>query len=137
LAGTAEPTGAIIAVQDQAVLGSRLIEENSGKLCADKSSVSIPLSDLDLDGTLFCHLSGTSGDLKPILSIRHYSKKPIRIANPNGKADNPSFEQDFPDGVANFSLDIIVSHVTFSLKECTFRCRRKGRCHLPTILRAV
>lgn len=77
-------------------------------MSADKP-ISNELSDLDPDDTLFVHLQATSGDLKSILLLNNYSKKPIRVANLNGQADNASFEQDFSEGGANYSLDLIAA----------------------------
>jgi len=63
LDGTAEPTGAVIAVQDQAVLGSHLVQELSGSLGEDKPAQSIKLSDFDPGDTLYVNLQATSGIL--------------------------------------------------------------------------
>jgi len=106
LDGTAEPTGAVIAVQDQAVLDSHLVQELSGSLTVDKTAITIKLSDLDPGDTLYVDLKATSGDLKPILFLRDYGQKPIRVANLNGQADTAYFEQAFPEGGSNYSLEI-------------------------------
>ena len=106
LDGTAEPTGAVIAVQEQAVLGSHFVQEFSGSLNADKPALPVKLSDLNPADTLYVHLQATSGDLKPILMLRDYGYKPIRVANLNGQASSASFQQAFPEGGANYFLDI-------------------------------
>ena len=77
LQGTAEPTGAVIAVQDQAVLNSQLIQDYSGTLNADKPAILLKLSDLNPGDTLYVKLKATSGDLKPIVLLRDYGKKPF------------------------------------------------------------
>jgi hypothetical protein len=38
--------------------------------------------------------------------LRDYSDKPIRVANLTGEADSASLEQAFPEGGANFTLDV-------------------------------
>jgi len=106
LDGTAEPTGAIIAVQNQAVLESELVQELSGNLNQDKPAISIKLSDLNPGDTLYVNLQATSGDLKPILLLRDYGNKPIQVANLNGQESIASFQQAFPEGGANYTLDI-------------------------------
>jgi hypothetical protein len=106
LDGTAEPNGAVIAVQDQAVLGSHLVQDYSGSLNADKPAIVLKLGDLNPGDTLFIHLQATSGDLKPILFLRDYGNKPVWVANLNGQSDFASFEQAFPEGGANSTLDI-------------------------------
>jgi hypothetical protein len=106
LEGTAAPTGAVIAVQDQSVLESHLIQELSGRLDQNKPSMSVKLSDLNPGDTLYVNLEAVSGDLKPILLLRDYSNKPVLAANLNGQASKASFQQAFPEGGANYSLDI-------------------------------
>lgn len=106
LDGTAEPSGAIIAVQDQTILGSNLIQEYSGSLTLDKPFLSVKLSDLDQNDTLYVSLMATSNDLKPVLFLRDYSGKPIQVSNLDGQADSASFEQAFPNGGSNYYLDI-------------------------------
>jgi len=106
LDGTAEPTGTVIGVQNQAVLASHLVQELNGSLGKDKPARSIKLSDLDPGDTLYVDLQATSGDLKPILLLRDYGNKPVRAANLNGQASTAAFQQAFPEGGANYILDI-------------------------------
>jgi hypothetical protein len=106
LDGTAEPTGAVIAVQDQAALSSHLVQELNGSLTVDKPAITVRLSDLDPGDTLYIDLKATSGDLKPILFLRDYGQKPIRVANLNRQESTASFQQAFPEGGSNYSLEI-------------------------------
>jgi len=106
LTGTAAPTGAIIAVHDQHALETDLIQAFSGSLNQNKPALSIPLSDFNPGDTLYVNLQTVSGDLKPIILLRDYGNKPVRVANINGQATTASFQQDFPNGGANYSLDI-------------------------------
>jgi hypothetical protein len=106
LEGTAEPNGAVIAVQGQAALDSPLVQEFSGSLSEDRPFITIKLSDLDPGDTLYVDLKAVSGDLKPILFLRDYGNKPIRVANLNGEADRASFKQTFPEGGSNYALEI-------------------------------
>ena len=109
LEGTAEPTGAVIAIQDQAVLGSHLVQELSGSLKEDKPTTSIKLSDFEPDDTLYVNLKAISGDLKPILLLRDYGQKPIQVANLNGQSSTASFQQAFPEGGSSYNLEIIAA----------------------------
>jgi hypothetical protein len=109
LDGTAESTGAVIAVQDQAALGAHLVQQFSGSLTADKPVITIKLSDLEPGDTLYVDLSATGGDLKPILFLRDYGQKPVRVANLNGQAGTASFQQAFPEGGKNYSLEIVAA----------------------------
>jgi len=106
LDGTADPTGAVIAVQNQAALESHLVQELNGSLGVDKPAITIKLSDFNPGDTLYVNLQATSGDLKPILLLRDYGNKPIRVANFNGQASFASFQQAFPEGGASYTLDI-------------------------------
>jgi hypothetical protein len=106
LTGTATPNGAVIAVQDQSILVTQLIQEYTGNLGADRPAISLKLSDLNPGDMLSIHLQATSGDLKPIVLLRDYGNKPMRAANLNGQASTAAFEQAFPEGGANYTLDI-------------------------------
>jgi len=106
LDGTADPTGAVIAVQNQAVLESHLVQELNGSLGVDKPAITIKLSDFNPGDTLYVNLQATSGDLKPILLLRDYGNKPIQVANLNGQASLATFQQAFPEGGANYTLDV-------------------------------
>jgi hypothetical protein len=55
---------------------------------------------------LTVHLAATSGDLKPAVLLRDYGNKPVRVANLNGQSSTAAFEQAFPEGGANYTLDI-------------------------------
>jgi len=121
LDGTAEPTGAVIAVQDQAVLGSHLVQELSGSLGEDKPVQSIKLSDFDPGDTLYVDLQATTGDLKPVLVLRDYSNKPVQVANLDGQASTAAFQQAFPEGGANYTLDIQAAAPDGQLSSGDFR----------------
>jgi hypothetical protein len=109
LDGTAQATSAVIAIHDQSALGTQLVQEFAGSLDADKPSVIIKLSDFNPGDTLYVNLQATSGDLKPILALRDYGNKPIRVANLNGQSSQASFEQSFPEGGTNYALEIVAA----------------------------
>ncbi len=107
LTGSVEPTGAVIAIQDQTVLESQLIQEYSGSLSADKPVISIKLRDFNPDDTLYVNLKATSGDLKPIIILRDYGNKPVNgVINPTGQPLQAAFKQTFPEGGSNYTLEI-------------------------------
>jgi hypothetical protein len=111
LDGTAQPTGATIAVQDQSVLAAHLVQEYTGTLNKDNSSLLIKLRDLNPGDTIYANLQTTSGDLKPILMLRDYGDKPIQVSNLTGQANMASFKYAFLKGGANYSLDVIAAVV--------------------------
>ncbi len=106
LAGAAEPTGEVIAVQDLTVLGSELVQELVGGLTVDKPTTDIPLSDLEQGDALYVYVEATSGDLKPILFLRDHSNKPIQVSNLDGQASTASIQHAFPEGASNYTLQI-------------------------------
>jgi hypothetical protein len=120
LDGTAESTGAVIAVQDQSALATQLVQHLSGTLDANKPSVQIKLRDFDPGDTLYTSLQATSGDLKPILVLRDYGNKPVRIANLNGQASNASFQETFPQGGAHYTLEILAASTSGQLTNGDF-----------------
>jgi hypothetical protein len=121
LAGTVESTGAVIAIQDQTALESQLVQEFSSTLDQNKPAISIPLSDLNPGGHLYVNLQATSGDLKPILLLRDYGNKPILVANLNGQDSTASFDAAFPEGGANYTLDIQAAAPNGQLTSGDFR----------------
>jgi len=121
LAGTAVPTGAVIAVQDQAAVESHLIQELGGSLNQNKPSISVKLSDLNPGDTLYVDLEAVSGDLKPIVFLRDFGNKPVRVANLNGQAGRASFQQAFPEGGANYFLEIWAALPNGQLTSGDFR----------------
>jgi len=53
--------------------------------------------------------------------LRDYSDKPIHVANLTGEADSASLEQPFPEGGANYSLDVIATLPSGQLTSGDFR----------------
>ncbi len=106
LTGKAAPTQAVIAVPDPAAMQTALIQGYSGSLNQNQPALTIPLSDLNPGDTLYVNLQAVSGDLKPVVFLRDYGTKPVIAANLTGQAAAASFEQAFPEGGANYSLDI-------------------------------
>jgi Neurotransmitter-gated ion-channel ligand binding domain len=109
LDGSAEPTGAVIAVQDQAVLGTQLVQEYTGSLGENKPSLTIKLNDINPGDTLFVHLQAADGGLKPILVLRDYGNKPVQVANLNGEASLATIQHTFEDLGVGYVLDIVAA----------------------------
>ncbi len=123
LEGVAESTGAVIAVQNQAALSSHLIQELSGSLIIEKPAVSFTLGDFEPDDRLYVDLKATSGDLKPVLVLRDFGKKPVQVANMNGQTSSASLEQAFPEGGRNYTLDISAASPNGQLTSGDFTLR--------------
>jgi Neurotransmitter-gated ion-channel ligand binding domain len=121
LSGTAAPTGAVIAVEDQTVLKSPLIQEYSGSLGQDRPSLSLRLNPLKTGDMLYVHLQAVSGDLKPVLLLRDYGHKPVQAANVNGQSRTASFQHPFPQGGEGYLLDILASGLNGQLSSGDFK----------------
>ena len=107
LDGTAAPNGATIAVQDETLLGSPgRVQEYTGSLDANKPSMTLALYDFDPGETLSIFIEAMSGDLKPILILRDYGGKPVRVGNLQGIDSRASLEYTLPEGGQAYSLDI-------------------------------
>jgi Neurotransmitter-gated ion-channel ligand binding domain len=121
LDGTASPTGAVIAVQDQSVLNTHQVQQLTGTISQDKPSIVVKLSDLNPGDTLDVYLQATSGDLKPVLLLRDFSSKPVLASNLNGQASSASFQQDFPYGGSGYTLNITPAKVNDQTTTGDFR----------------
>jgi hypothetical protein len=108
LDGTAVPTGAQIAVQDEQVLEMPgRIQEYTGSLSTEKTTTTLKLYDFDPGEELTFFVEATSGDLKPRLLLRDYANKPVRVANLQGTASQASLDYVFPEGGEGFTLSIV------------------------------
>jgi hypothetical protein len=107
LAGTVTSNGASIAVQDESILRwSGRVQEYTGSLAASQPLISLPLFDFDPGDVLSAFVEATSGDLKPILILRDYGGKPVRVGNLQGRDSQASLEYILPEGGEGYWLDI-------------------------------
>jgi len=109
LTGTAVSSGAVIAVPTQVAQETQLIQEFSNSLNENHPSTKIALNDINPGDTLYIYLETTSGDLKPIILLKDYSRKPVGAANLEGTSSTISLQQAFPEGGANYFLDILAA----------------------------
>jgi hypothetical protein len=121
LSGTAAPSGARIAVPDQAALPSARIQELSGSLSPSKPVTYVRLSDLNPGDTLYVRVEAASGDLKPVVLLRDYSRKPVQVANLNAQANAASFQQAFPEGGAHYLLELHAGEQNGQVSSGDFR----------------
>jgi hypothetical protein len=120
LAGTAEPTGEVIAVQDQTALASQLIQDYTGRLDQNIPSIIVRLTDLNPGDTLYVNLQATSDDLKPIVFLRDYGRKPVKVANLSGDSSETSLQHTFSDGGTNYYLEILPASVNGQVTQGDF-----------------
>jgi hypothetical protein len=110
LTGEAESTEAVITVPDtestQPVVG---VEELTGTLGEAKKSTITILRDFDRSDVLYAYIEATSGDLKPVLVLRNFARKPIRTANLDQTRTSAFLEYVFPDVGENYQLEVLSS----------------------------
>ncbi len=121
LSGSVAPTGAVIAVQDRAVLESQLVQEYTATLDQNKPTDAINLSDLNPGDTLYVSVQAASGDLKPILYLRDFGQKPVRVINLNGQSSSAELQQPFPKGGTGYVLDIQAASSNGQLTTGSFK----------------
>jgi hypothetical protein len=110
LTGKATPNGAVIAVQNDSLLGwPGRIQEYTGNMDASKPSITIPLYDFDPGDQLSVSVEATSGDLTPIIVLRDYGGKPVTVNNLNGTSSKASIQYSFPEGGKTYSLQVYSS----------------------------
>ncbi len=108
LDGSAIANGAQIAVQDEQVLGTPgRIQEYTASLSTEKPAITLALYDFDPGEELTFFVEATSGDLKPVLVLRDYAGKPVRVANLQGTASQTSLDYVFPEGGEAYTLSIV------------------------------
>jgi len=122
LDGTAVPTGAQIAVQDEAMLGTPgRIQEYSSSLSLEKPAATLALYDFDPGEELTFFVEATSGDLKPRLLLRDYAGKPVRVANLQGETSQTSLDYVFPEGGEAYTLSVVASDANGQQTSGDFR----------------
>jgi hypothetical protein len=107
LKGSAVPNGAVIATQNDTLLGRPgLVQEYSGSLDASRTSFTLPLYDFDPGDKLSIFVEATSGDLTPILVLRDYGGKPVSVKNLQGRDTQTSLEYSLPEGGQQYTLEV-------------------------------
>jgi len=106
------PNGAQIAVQDEQVLGTPgRIQEYTGSLSTDKPAATLKLYDFDPGEELTFFVEATSGDLKPVLLLRDYAGKPVRVTNVQGSTSLASLDYIFPEGCEAYTLSVVAAKI--------------------------
>ena len=107
LSGKAESGEVEFLRQDQESLGqTSMIQEHRGSLSEQKPEAIVQLLEPNPGDTLSLYLQATSGDLRPVVVLRDYGGKPLRVGNLNGQASQASLEYTFPEGGSGYTLEI-------------------------------
>jgi len=107
LSREAVPTGATIAIPDDSLLGLQpRIQEVAGSLDSHTPTTAFNLYGLDPGDALSVAVQATSGDLRPILVLRDFGGKPVRLGNLQGEAQQASLEYTFPEGGESYYLEV-------------------------------
>ena len=107
LAGDAEQTGDIIAVQEtSALITSSAVQQITGTLAAGQTSSFHELNQLGAGETLYAYVEATAGDLKPVLILEDFAGKAVRTGNFGGQESSASLEFTAPEILENYELRI-------------------------------
>lgn len=106
LNGTAEPTGAEIALADTAQPTIPAVQELTGAFTAEKSSTFYALQRIEAGDTLYVFVEATSGDLAPIVILEDFGAKPIRSGNFNGQSQQAAFEYTVVEDAVGYQLNL-------------------------------
>ncbi len=106
LTGKAVSTGAAIARLEEAPSARPRIQEITGKLTPENNSTFFRLANLDAGTTLYVRVEATDGNLKPVLSLKNYGNKVMRVDNLRGLQDTAQLQYFFKEDARNFSLHL-------------------------------
>jgi hypothetical protein len=82
------------------------VQEVTGTLTPDKRETFVVLNRMKKDDTLYVYLEATSGDLRPVLILDSFARKPIRTANLRGEDTVARLEYTFPREVRNYEINV-------------------------------
>jgi len=98
LTGEAEATGHTVAVLDRVASHiDRAVEESAGELTAEKTSTFLAFRDFTAGDTLYVFVEAVSGDLRPVLELRDYGDKLLRMGNASGKSQVATLQHTFTE----------------------------------------
>lgn len=104
LGGQAVPTGAMIASLEEAPSARPRIQEISGTLTPENNVTYFRLAECDPATTLYAHVEATSGDLKPVLTLRNYGNKALAVDNWQGTQNYARLRHTFKEPSQKWSL---------------------------------
>ena len=81
LTGKAASSGAAFARLEYSPSARPRIQKTTGHLTTAKNATYFRLADIDPGSTLYVQAEAISGDLKPVLALRNYSNKTIKVDN--------------------------------------------------------
>jgi hypothetical protein len=107
LSGNAVGTGEIIAFRDQTASQERIgVQEFKGNLSEGNFDTFYDLSEFVAGDTVYAYVEGTGADLAPVLTLRDFGRKPVRISNYLGEDDFAALSFTFDDQASNYQLAI-------------------------------
>jgi hypothetical protein len=106
LTGKAVSTGAVIARLEEAPSARPRIQELTGKLTPEDNTTFFRLANLDAGTTLYVRVEATDGNLKPVLSLKNFGNKVMRVANLRGLQDTAQLQYLFKENAQNYSVHI-------------------------------
>lgn len=107
LAGDVTPNNSAVARQDESTIQLQMsAEEVTGTLTITSPVVSYRLVDLQPGDAVYASVTGAPGQSAPALLLRDFGGKPLDAANLDGQQSRAAVERRFPDGGANYTLEV-------------------------------
>ena len=107
LSGRPESTGpAFVFLKQDADTLERAISAVTGAVQADQPIRYYHLADMDRGQTFYAFAEGITGDVKPVLTLRDQSDKPVAYANFAATASSAALEYELPRKAAGFRLGV-------------------------------
>ncbi|MBE2238230.1 MAG: hypothetical protein IAE81_10590 [Caldilineaceae bacterium] len=107
VSGRATPRGGDFAAIDRTATPRQVgVEVITGTATLARQSTFFYLQPLEAGDTFYATVAATSGDLRPIITLRDYSGKPISVANRDGVNSSGSFSYTTPVDTEEYFLDL-------------------------------
>jgi hypothetical protein len=82
------------------------VEETTGTLSAERSSVILKLAQIEAGETLYVAVEPVSGNLAPTVILRDFGDKPLQADNIDGDTSRATLEFTFAEQAENYTLEI-------------------------------
>jgi hypothetical protein len=108
LSGSAEATGDVIAVIDEANTQVNVATQViTGSLTVEDPATFYELNPVDPGDILYVSAEATSGDLAPIIVLTDFGDKPLATGNFSGQQSEASLQYDFAEEGSGYHLRIL------------------------------
>lgn len=123
LSGRATSDGSPFVKLEDAQSFRPRIQEVTGTLTPEHNTASYRLTNLDAGAMLYARVEATDGNLKPVLSLKNYGNKVMRVDNLAGTQSLAQFQHPLREEARNFSLQVIGSIAEGAPTSGSYRLR--------------